>query len=129
MGPQHSLHLRPSLVVDMGFWTGETHWVVPTAGTSITYGVLPAVQTICLTYIVDGYRVVAGKAMTSVTTYKNTIACAFSFAAIPWIEGEGNAKVGGYNITSLTKAFVFALAVPLYIYGGRGRKWTSARRL
>jgi len=77
-----------------GFGLGRhMHWIVPTVGTSITYGVLAAVQTICLTYIVDGYRAVAGEAMTSVTAYKNTIAFALSFAVIPWVEGEGYAKV------------------------------------
>lgn len=77
-----------------GFGMGNhMHWIIPTVGTSITYGVLAAVQTICLTYIVDGYRAVAGEAMTSVTAYKNTIAFALSFAVIPWIESEGYAKV------------------------------------
>lgn len=69
------------------------HWIVPCVGSSITYGVLGAVQTICLTYIVDGYRAVAGEAMTSVTAYKNTIAFGLSFAVIPWCENEGFAKV------------------------------------
>ena len=77
-----------------GFGLGNhLHWIVPIAGTSITYGVLAAVQTIALTYIVDSYRPMAGESMTSVTAYKNTIAFGLSFAVIPWIESDGFAKV------------------------------------
>jgi len=46
--------------------------------------------------------------MTSVTAYKNTIAFALSFAVIPWIEGEGYAKVGlTLAVVVLTNADVF----------------------
>jgi hypothetical protein len=77
------------------------HWSIPLAGSGISYGVLCAVQTIGLTYIVDSYRPVAGESMTSLTAFKNTFAFAVSFAVIPWIEKDGLTKVseiiGSFN--------------------------------
>jgi hypothetical protein len=73
------------------------HWSIPVAGSGISYGVLCAVQTIGLTYVVDSYRPVAGESMTSLTAFKNTFAFAVSFAVIPWIEKDGFTKVGESN--------------------------------
>ena len=69
------------------------HWAVPISGSGISYGVLCAVQTIGLTYVVDSYRPVAGESMTSLTAFKNTFAFGVSFAVIPWIQKDGFTKV------------------------------------
>ncbi|KEF57343.1 uncharacterized protein A1O9_05260 [Exophiala aquamarina CBS 119918] len=67
--------------------------MVPIVGTAITWGVLCAVSTIAVTYVVDCYRPLAGETMTALTAAKNTFAFALSFAVFPWFLRDGYAKV------------------------------------
>lgn len=118
----------------------KLHWAVPVVGAGITYGVLCAVPTIVMTYIVDSHTRVAGEAMTGLTAFKNTFAFGIGLAVIPWIERDGFAKVciqvgsGHDHKTDLLQAsgeqlvievVLILLAVPLYIYGERLRRWCS----
>lgn len=69
------------------------HPMVAIAGTGITYGVLCAVPSIAMTYVVDCYRPLAGETMTILTAFKNVFAFGLSFAVIPWILKDGFVKV------------------------------------
>ena len=63
------------------------------AGTGITYGVLCAASATSMTYVIDCYRPVAGEVVTILVAFRNTFAFGFSFAVVPWIEGDGFIKV------------------------------------
>lgn len=67
--------------------------IVPIAGTGITFGVLCAVSSIGMTYVVDCYRPVSKETLTVVTAAKNTFAFGLSFAVFPWIAEDGVVKV------------------------------------
>ncbi|KOS17709.1 putative MFS-type transporter [Escovopsis weberi] len=69
-------------------------WAVPAVGSGISYAVLCMNPNISLTYIIDGYRPVAGEAFTSLTAAKNAVAFGLSFAVFPWINRSGLAHVG-----------------------------------
>jgi hypothetical protein len=74
--------------------------MVAIAGSGITYGVLCAVPTVAMTYVVDSYRPLAGETMTILTAFKNTFAFGLSFAVIPWLEKDGFVKVSSFLYAS-----------------------------
>ncbi|OBT94853.1 hypothetical protein VE01_06358 [Pseudogymnoascus verrucosus] len=97
--------------------------MVAIAGSGITYGVLCAVPTVAMTYVVDSYRPLAGETMTILTAFKNTFAFGLSFAVVPWLEKDGFVKVSGWMV--LIEGLIFLTAIPMYIYGERVQRWTS----
>ncbi|KAK4936592.1 hypothetical protein LTR10_022579 [Elasticomyces elasticus] len=97
--------------------------MVPIVGTAITYGVLCAVPSIGMTYVVDSYRPAARETMTVVTAAKNTFAFGLSFAVFPWIARDGLTKMSGFHV--LIEGLILLTTIPMYIYGGRIRQWTN----
>ncbi len=75
------------------------HWSVPVVGSGITYGVLCAVPTIVMCYVVDCHTPVSGEAMTGLTAFKNTFAFGIGLAVIPWIQRDGFALVSARRIS------------------------------
>ncbi|KAJ9609082.1 hypothetical protein H2200_006853 [Cladophialophora chaetospira] len=87
------------------------HYMVAIAGSGISYGVLSAVPTIGMTYVVDSYRPLAGETMTVLTAFKNAFAFALSFAVFPWIQMDGFVKISGYQV--LIEGIIFLSTIPM----------------
>lgn len=73
---------------------------VAIAGTSIYHGAICAVPSVCIAYVVDCYRPIAGETVTAFTAVKNTFAFAFSFAVFPWLGKTGYLAVSLIASTS-----------------------------
>ncbi|MCJ1298599.1 hypothetical protein MMC08_001389 [Hypocenomyce scalaris] len=98
------------------------HWSVPIAGAGITYGVLCAVPSVTMTYVIDCYAPVAGEAITGLIAFKNTFGFAVSFAVIPWVM-KGTAQASGIQV--LIEGSIFLLTIPMYIWGAKARQMTN----
>lgn len=94
-------------------------------GTGVSYGVVCAVATICITYMVDTYKPLSADVITILQVFRGVFAFAVSFAVTPWTLNSGFVKMSGYM--TLIEGVLFATAIPLYIYGARLRQWTVAR--
>ncbi|KAJ9603637.1 hypothetical protein H2200_011823 [Cladophialophora chaetospira] len=94
---------------------------VAIVGTAITHGIICAVSSFTIAYVVDCNRPIAGETVTALTAVKNTFAFGFSFAVFPWLNLNGYLQVSGWM--TLIEGVLFLLAIPMYIYGPRFRQW------
>ncbi|KIX02278.1 uncharacterized protein Z518_08217 [Rhinocladiella mackenziei CBS 650.93] len=113
----------------MGFgWSAEEKdmWIVPT----IFFGVISfgcsLGSTTSITFCVDSYRQYAGEALVTLNFSKNIFhGLVFSLFFANWLEDDGPKStflaIGGIQIACLLTA------IPMYIYGKRGRMWTVRR--
>ncbi|KPI35977.1 putative MFS-type transporter [Cyphellophora attinorum] len=95
---------------------------VAITGTGVSYGVVCAVATICITYMVDTYKPLSADVITILQVFRGVFAFAVSFAVTPWTVNSGFVKMSGYM--TLIEGVTFATAVPLYWYGARISQWT-----
>ena len=73
---------------------------VAIVGAAISNGITCVVPAICIAYVVDYYRPLAGETITILTAFKNTCAFALGFAVFPWLKADGPLKVSS-NIPRL----------------------------
>ena len=71
----------------------KLHWAVIYVGFGFVDVGLTGVSNIVMTYVMDSYFVIAAESLLVINGLKNIIAFGFSYAAIPWVERQGYAKV------------------------------------
>lgn len=118
--------LGPVGLLIWGFGLGlALNEYVAIAGTGIAYGVVCAVPSIGMTYVVDSYKPLDADVITILTAFKNTFAFGISFAVTPWTTTSGFAGVGGY--LTLIEGIFFLTTIPMFIYGARLRDWSQQK--
>lgn len=75
--------------------------------------------------MVDCYRPVAVESFVGVIVIRNMYGFALTFAVSPWMKHSG---VRDVSIVLAAISFtLYAMTLPMYIYGKRLRIWTSSR--
>lgn len=77
---------------------------------------------ICLVYVIDAYRPVAGEVTLAVMGFKSMFGFLLSFYTNPWIDSAGYQNA--YGAMAGISASIIVLWVPLYIWGARIRRAT-----
>lgn len=77
---------------------------------------------ICLVYVIDAYRPVAGEVTLAVMGFKSLFGFLLSFYTNPWINEAGYQSA--YCTMAGISAGVIVLWVPLYLWGSRIRQAT-----
>ncbi|RSL52883.1 hypothetical protein CEP53_007951 [Fusarium sp. AF-6] len=100
----------------------QLHWIVPTIGLGLLNFSVTQASCVCLVYVIDAYRPVAGEVSLAVLGFKALFGFLLSFYTNPWI------NTSGYQIAYGTMAGIAAailiLWIPLYIWGKRIRHAT-----
>lgn len=71
----------------------ELHWAVIYVGCGMLNVGLTGVCSIMMTYVADSYFAIAAESLLVINGTKNVIAFGFSYAAVPWVQQQGYAKV------------------------------------
>ena len=74
-------------------------WVVIYVGFAFLSVGLTGVANIGMTYVMDSYFPIAAECLLLVNGLKNVFAFGFAYAAIPWAESQGYARVGNRSHT------------------------------
>ena len=99
--PETRLHLLliPAVIVTAGLLTvgfgleRKLHWAVIYVGFGCVSVGLTAVANIGMTYVMDSYFAVAAECLLLINGVKNVIAFGFVYAAVPWVQDQGYARV------------------------------------
>lgn len=123
------------------------HWAVLYVGFGFI-SIVPAAASIAMTYVMDSYFEVAAEGLLVVNGIKNTAAFGFTYGFIPWTAVAGYSTVShpppfgpghvpsSVELTSKQQVFgtmagiwifTLLLAVPLYIWGARIRRYTTLK--
>jgi hypothetical protein len=70
---------------------------------------------VCLVYVIDAYRPVAGEITLAVMGFKSLFGFLLSFYTNPWIDEVGYQNA--YGTMAGISAFIILMWVPLYIWG------------
>ncbi|UNI14452.1 hypothetical protein JDV02_001081 [Purpureocillium takamizusanense] len=100
----------------------QLHWICPTIGLGLLNFSITQATNICLVYVIDAYRPVAGEVTLAVMGFKSLFGFLLSFETNPWIERSGYQNA--YGAMAGISAGVLVLWVPLYIWGKRIRHST-----
>lgn len=77
---------------------------------------------ICLVYVIDAYRPVAGEVTLAVMGFKSLFGFLLSFYTNPWVDSAG--YLDAYGAMAGISAAIILLWVPLFIFGKRIRGTT-----
>lgn len=77
---------------------------------------------ICLVYVIDAYRPVAGEVTLAVMGFKSLFGFLLSFYTNPWVNSAGYQNA--YGAMAGISAAIIVLWVPLYVWGRRIRSAT-----
>ncbi|KAJ5668692.1 MFS general substrate transporter [Penicillium macrosclerotiorum] len=102
----------------------ETHWIGPAVGYAMQAFGVAAISNVAVTYALDMYKPVTGEALVSIFVIRNTIGMLLSLYATDWIERQGTSSVFGEMTAIQVVSILFA--IPLYLYGGSLRAFTSS---
>ncbi|PKS08467.1 hypothetical protein jhhlp_004850 [Lomentospora prolificans] len=93
----------------------QLHWICPTIGLGLLNFSITQGTNVCLVYVIDAYRPVAGEITLSVMGFKSMFGFLLSFYTNPWVEKSG--YINAYGAMGGIAAAVLILWVPLYIWG------------
>ncbi|KAL7818083.1 major facilitator superfamily domain-containing protein [Trichoderma aethiopicum] len=103
----------------------QLHWICPTLGLGLLNFSITQANTICVVYVIDSYRPVAGEITLAVTGFKALFAFFLSFETNPWINAAGYQD--GFGAMAGIAGAVLILWIPLYFWGKQIRhnswKW------
>ncbi|KJK77710.1 hypothetical protein H634G_07449 [Metarhizium anisopliae BRIP 53293] len=100
----------------------KLHWICPTIGLGLLNFSITQATNICLVYVIDAYRPVAGEVTLAVMGFKSLFGFLLSFETNPWINASGYQNA--YGAMAGISAGVFILWVPLYFWGKKIRHAT-----
>lgn len=98
------------------------HWICPTIGLGLLNFSITQGTNICLVYVIDSYRPVAGEITLSVMGFKSLFGFLLSFYTNPWVEQSGYQNA--YGAMAGIAAAVLIMWVPLYVWGKKIRHVT-----
>ncbi|PHH90807.1 hypothetical protein CDD83_2606 [Cordyceps sp. RAO-2017] len=98
------------------------HWICPTIGLGLLNFSITQATNVCLVYVIDAYRPVAGEVTLAVMGFKSLFGFFLSFETNPWINSSGYQNA--YGAMAGISAAVLIMWVPLYIWGKRIRHGT-----
>ncbi|TRX97646.1 hypothetical protein FHL15_001401 [Xylaria flabelliformis] len=101
----------------------KLHWICPTIGLGLLNFSITQATNICLVYVIDAYRPIAGEITLTVLGFKSLFGFLLSFYTNPWIEQVG--YLNAYGTMAAISAGILLLWIPLYFWGGslRHRTW------
>ncbi|KAK5990310.1 MFS transporter cpaT-like protein [Cladobotryum mycophilum] len=101
----------------------KLHWICPTIGLGLLNFSITQATNICLVYVIDAYRPVAGEITLAVMGFKSLFGFFLSFETNPWINKSGYQNA--YGAMAGISAAVLIMWVPLYFWGKsiRHRTW------
>ena len=73
----------------------------------------------CLVYVIDAYRPVAGEVTLAVMGFKSIFGFLLSFYTNPWVEQSG--YLNAYGTMAAISAIIILGALPLYVWGKKIR--------
>ncbi|KAH9999581.1 major facilitator superfamily domain-containing protein [Xylariaceae sp. FL0662B] len=91
------------------------HWICPTIGLGLLNFSITQGTNICLVYVIDSYRPVAGEVTLAVMGFKSLFGFLLSFYTNPWVEQVGYAKA--YGTMAGIASCMLLLWIPLYFWG------------
>jgi len=77
---------------------------------------------VCLVYVIDAYRPVAGEITLAVMGFKSMFGFLLSFYTNPWVEKSGYQNA--YGVMAAISAVVILMFLPLYWWGKKIRHVT-----
>ncbi|KAF4984073.1 hypothetical protein FZEAL_652 [Fusarium zealandicum] len=100
----------------------QLHWIWPTVGLGLLNFSITQASSVCLVYVIDAYRPVAGEVSLAVLGFKSIFGFLLSFYTNPWINEAG--YQAAYGAMAGIAAAVLVLWIPFYIWGKRMRHVT-----
>ncbi|KAM3514995.1 hypothetical protein MY11210_001354 [Beauveria gryllotalpidicola] len=99
------------------------HFLCPTIGLALLNFSITQATTVCLVYVIDSYRPVAGEVTLAVMGFKSLFGFLLSFGTNPWINKSGYQNA--YGAMAGISAAVIIMWIPLYLWGKalRTRTW------
>ncbi|PMB69348.1 putative MFS-type transporter [Beauveria bassiana] len=99
------------------------HFLCPTVGLALLNFSITQATTVCLVYVIDSYRPVAGEITLAVMGFKSLFGFLLSFETNPWINKSGYQNA--YGAMAGISAAVIIMWIPLYLWGKvlRIRTW------
>ncbi|KAI0430238.1 major facilitator superfamily domain-containing protein [Xylaria sp. FL1042] len=99
------------------------HWICPTIGLGLLNFSITQATNICLVYVIDSYRPIAGEITLTVLGFKSLFGFLLSFYTNPWVEEAG--YMNAFGTMAAISAVVLLFWIPLYFWGSslRHRTW------
>ncbi|KAL7943433.1 MFS general substrate transporter [Trichoderma barbatum] len=100
----------------------KLHWICPTIGLGLLSFSITQANTICIVYVIDSYRPVAGEITLAVTGFKALFAFFLSFETNPWINLSGYQDA--FGAMAGIAVGVLLMWIPLYFWGKKIRHYS-----
>ncbi|KAL7798118.1 major facilitator superfamily domain-containing protein [Trichoderma ceciliae] len=100
----------------------KLHWICPTIGLGLLNFSITQANTICIVYVIDSYRPVAGEITLAVTGFKALFAFFLSFETNPWVDLSGYRDA--YGAMAGIAGGVLIMWIPLYFWGKKIRHYS-----
>ncbi|KAI1279918.1 major facilitator superfamily domain-containing protein [Xylaria sp. FL0933] len=99
------------------------HWICPTIGLGLLNFSITQAGNICLVYVIDSYRPIAGEITLTVLGFKSLFGFLLSFYTNPWVDEAG--YMNAFGAMGAISAAVLLFWIPLYFWGSslRHRTW------
>ncbi|KAI0021455.1 major facilitator superfamily domain-containing protein [Xylariomycetidae sp. FL0641] len=91
------------------------HWMCPTIGLGLLNFSITQGTNICLVYVIDAYRPIAGEITLTVMGFKSLFGFLLSFYTNPWIDEIG--YEASFGTMAAIAAFILLMWIPLFFYG------------
>ncbi|XWW97135.1 hypothetical protein V2A60_005116 [Cordyceps javanica] len=91
------------------------NFICPTIGLALLNFSITQATTVCLVYVIDSYRPIAGEITLAVMGFKSLFGFFLSFETNPWINKSGYQNA--YGAMAGISAGVIILWIPLYFWG------------
>ncbi|KAK3394129.1 major facilitator superfamily domain-containing protein [Podospora didyma] len=100
----------------------KLHWICPTIGIALLNFATVQGTNLCLVYVIDAYRPVAGEITLAVMGFKSLFGFLLSFYTNTWVKQSGYQSA--YGVMAAISAIVILFAIPLYFWGKKIRHAT-----
>ncbi|KAM5351598.1 hypothetical protein ACJ41O_004321 [Fusarium nematophilum] len=100
----------------------QLHWIWPTIGLGLLNFSITQASSVCLVYVIDAYRPVAGEVSLAVLGFKSLFGFLLSFYTNPWINQSGYQVA--YGTMAGIAGAVLVLWIPFYVWGKKIRHVT-----
>ncbi|KAM0250557.1 hypothetical protein ACHAQJ_008567 [Trichoderma viride] len=97
----------------------KLHWICPTIGMGLLNFSITQSNTICIVYVIDSYRPVAGEITLAVTGFKALFAFFLSFETNPWVDRSGYRDA--FGAMAGIAGGILLMWIPLYFWGKKIR--------
>ncbi|KAI1639471.1 major facilitator superfamily domain-containing protein [Biscogniauxia mediterranea] len=91
------------------------HWICPTIGLGLLNFAITQGTNVCLVYVIDAYRPVAGEIALTILGFKSMFGFLLSFYTNPWVQQSG--YLNAYGTMAAISGFIILMWIPLYIWG------------